>query len=173
MAQVNTDRALVHAPGIIRFPGPIINRLLRLGLPIGPNWLLTARGRVSGEMRSQPLAVLKVHGGKYVVGTFGDVNWCRNLRANPNAEIRRGSRREMVTARELTTKQAADFFRNELAPSLPSMPLFSRLATKVFIASVAPEIMTDPDQAASRRPVFELVAREDDGGKVVISTTDA
>lgn len=160
MAQANAQRPLVRAPGIIRLPGPIINRLLALGLPMGPNWLLTVRGRVSGEMRTQPLAVLEVRGGKYVVGTFGDVNWCRNLRASPNAEIRRGSRRELVTAVELTTDHATDFFRDDLVPSLPNMPLISRFAAKVFIGSVAPEIMTDPDDAATRRPVFELVPRD-------------
>jgi deazaflavin-dependent oxidoreductase (nitroreductase family) len=127
---------------------------------IGPNWLLTVRGRVSGELRTQPLAVIEVGGSKYVIGTFGEVNWCRNLRANPEAEIRRGSRHELVRAVELTPDQAATFFREVLVPSLPHMPILSRIASKVFISSVAPDIYSDPDGAALRRPVFELRPRE-------------
>jgi len=126
---------------------------------IGPNWLLTVRGRVSGQPRTQPLAVIEIDGGKYVIGTFGEVNWCRNLRANPDAEIRLGSRHELVHAVELTPDQAATFFRDSLVPGLPRMPLMSRIASKVFIGSVAPDIYSDPDGAALRRPVFELRPR--------------
>jgi deazaflavin-dependent oxidoreductase (nitroreductase family) len=160
MAQSHTQRPLTRAPAIIRFPGPIINWLLGLGMRLGPNWLLTVRGRVSGEMRTQPLAVIEVDGSKYVIGTFGDVNWCRNLRANPDAEIGRGNRHELVRAVELNPDQAAIFFREGLVPSLPSMPMTSRIATKVFIGYVAPDIYTDPEGAALRRPVFRLQPRE-------------
>ena len=160
MAHSPTQRPLTRVPAIIRFPGPIINRLLGLGLRIGPNWLLTVRGRKSGELRTQPLAVVEVSGSKYVIGTFGEVNWCRNLRANPDAEISRGNRHEQVRAVELTPDEAAAFFRDGLVPELPNMPLVSRFATKVFIGSVAPDIYTDPDGAALRRPVFRLQPRE-------------
>ena len=79
MAHSPTERPLIRVPAIIRFPGPIINRLLGFGMRIGPNWLLTVRGRKSGELRTQPLAVVELNGSKYVIGTFGEVNWCRNL----------------------------------------------------------------------------------------------
>jgi deazaflavin-dependent oxidoreductase (nitroreductase family) len=161
VAHSPTQRPLTRVPAIIRFPGPMINRLLGLGLRIGPNWLLTVRGRKSGELRTQPLAVIEVKGSKYVIGTFGEVNWCRNLRANPDAEISRGSRHEQVRAVELQPDEAAAFFRNGLVPELPHMPLMSRIATKVFIGSVAPDIYADPDGAALRRPVFRLQPKHD------------
>ena len=41
VAHSPTERPLIRVPAIIRFPGPIINRLLGLGMRIGPNWLLT------------------------------------------------------------------------------------------------------------------------------------
>ena len=160
MAHSPTERPLIRVPAIIRFPGPIINRLLGLGMRIGPNWLLSVRGRKSGELRTQPLAVVELNGSKYVIGTFGEVNWCRNLRANPDAEISRGNRHEQVRAVELRPDEAAAFFRDDLVPGMPHMPLFSRIATKVFIGSVAPDIYSDPDGAALRRPVFRLQPRE-------------
>ena len=103
--------------------------------------------------------MVELNGSKYVIGTFGEVNWCRNLRANPDAEISRGNRHEQVRAVELRPDEAAAFFRDDLVPGMPHMPLFSRIATKVFIGSVAPDIYSDPDGAALRRPVFRLQPR--------------
>ena len=38
-----------RAPRLIRLSNPISRGLLRLGMPMGPNTLLTVRGRTSGE----------------------------------------------------------------------------------------------------------------------------
>jgi hypothetical protein len=84
------------------------------------------------------------------------VNWCRNLRADPQAEIRLGRRRIAVLARELDRAEAERFFRDLLIPGLPRMPLFDRLVTSILVRSVASDIVSDPAEAALRRPVFEL-----------------
>ena len=156
MAHVNAQRPLAHVPGYIRLPGPIIRRLLRLGLPIGPNMLLTVRGRVSGKSYSYPLAVMELDGRRWVIGTFGDTNWCRNMRANPEVELRHRGRVENVRARELTPSEATDFFVNTLPIAVARMPLSGRLASRAFIGFAAPEIKTDPTLAGLQRPVFEL-----------------
>jgi len=159
MAQANVQRPLVKVPALVRLPGPIMRGLLRLGLQIGPNWLVTITGRKTGKPYTYALAVVPAGGSRYVVGTFGDVGWCRNLRANPDAEIRLGSRRESVHAVELTPDQAASFFRDLLVPAIPQMSFLTRLVTKILVQGVAPDIFTDPDAAALRRPVFELRPR--------------
>lgn len=156
-APASLSRPVAHVPGYIRLPGPIIRGLLRAGVPIGPNRLVTVRGRVSGEPRTQALAVIEIDGRRYVVGTFGDVNWCRNLRANPGVEMRLGGRRETLRAVELGTDQAARFFRDVLVPGIPRMPLLTRIASRALISGYASDIVTDPEAAATRRPVFELV----------------
>src|SRR5215204_1110814 len=112
MAQTNVQRPLARVPGIVRLPGPIVRRLLAGGFQIGPNWLLTCRGRVSGEPRTEALALMEIDGHKYVIGTFGDTNWCRNLRTTPEAEISLGNRHELVRARELTPSEAEVFIRD-------------------------------------------------------------
>ena len=73
-------------------------------------------------------------------------------------EISRGNRHEQVRAVELTPDEAAAFFRDGLVPELPHMPLMSRFATEVFIGSVAPDIYSDPDGAASTTPCFSPAA---------------
>src|SRR3982750_4019301 len=133
MTDATLHAKLAHVPGFIRLPGPIVRRLLRSGLPIGPNARLTVKGRKTGEPRSIPLAVMQLDGRRWVNGTFGDVNWCRNMRANPDVEFQRGSRPETLIARELPADEAADFFRDLLPPAEHGMRPFSRFAAWMFI----------------------------------------
>ncbi len=55
--------------------------LLRRGMPMGPNAMLTVRGRKTGEPRTAAVAVLEVDGRRWILGAYGEVNWVRNLRA--------------------------------------------------------------------------------------------
>jgi deazaflavin-dependent oxidoreductase (nitroreductase family) len=68
----------------------MVERLLRLGVKMGPMILLTVRGRKSGQPRTTPVAMTEHDGKRYLVGTFGDVNWVRNLRAAGEATLRSG-----------------------------------------------------------------------------------
>jgi deazaflavin-dependent oxidoreductase (nitroreductase family) len=156
MAQA-THRPLAHAPSLTRLTDPIFRRLLALGVPMGPNVLITIRGRVSGTARTQPLAIVAADGRRWVMGTFGDVNWCRNLRANPDVEVRHGRRREALRAVELQPDEARLFFTQTLPRSIAQMPMFVRIFGALFIRATAPDMTSDPDGAAERHPVFELV----------------
>jgi deazaflavin-dependent oxidoreductase (nitroreductase family) len=125
---------------------------------MGPNTLLVVRGRVSGEPRTAPVAVVEVEGRRWVVGTFGDVNWVRNLRAAGHGEIRRGERSQIVDARELRPEEATAFFRDVVGPYVRRLPFLWRVVTRALVRLVAPEILDDPARAATQRPVFELRA---------------
>jgi deazaflavin-dependent oxidoreductase (nitroreductase family) len=137
---------------------PIFRRLLALGVPMGPNVLITIRGRVTGTPRTQPLAIVEADGRRWVMGTFGDVNWCRNLRANPDVEVCHGRRRESLRAVELQPDEARLFFTQTLPRSIAQMPLPVRVFGALFIRATAPDMKSDPEGAADRHPVFELVA---------------
>src|SRR5690348_8510023 len=50
-----TPRA--HVPGWVRYFNAVARRLLRAGLPMGPNGLLTVRGRKTGLLRSTPVTI--------------------------------------------------------------------------------------------------------------------
>ncbi len=71
----------LQVPSFVSVFSPLALRLIRRGVPLGPNALLTVRGRKSGLMRTNPVAVLARGGRRWVIGTFGEVNWVRNLRA--------------------------------------------------------------------------------------------
>lgn len=71
--------------------GRIVHRLLSLGLPMGPLYLLQTRGRHTGASREVPIAVLGVGGDQWLVSPFGAVAWVHNVRANGEACLRRGA----------------------------------------------------------------------------------
>ena len=151
---------MTQAPALIRYSAPVTRRLLGAGLGMGPNELLTVRGRVSGLPRTAPVAVVELEGRRWVVGTFGEVNWVRNLRAARNAELRVGGRQELVTAVELSHAEATAFFRDVVAAYVDGLPALWRLVARVLVRIVAPEVFTDPARAARHRPVFELLAAD-------------
>lgn len=149
-----------NAEGASRIPffvgvfNPIAHRLLATGLPLGPNGLLTVAGRRSGLPRTTPVAIIEVGGRRWVSGTFGEVQWVRNLRAAGQARISLHGREEAVVAVELSPAAAAEFFRGVLAPYIRRVPLGTWLIRRVLGVG---DILDDPAAAARAHPVFELV----------------
>ena len=134
---------------------PLARRLLRGGIPMGPNALLTVRGRTSGVDRTTPVAVVSIDGRRWVIATFGDTNWARNLRAAGKATVTVNRRTESVAARELSTSEAEAFYRDTLTPFVSSIPLgLGRFMLGSLLG--AAEMFTDPHAAARHHPVFEL-----------------
>ncbi len=154
-----TDQAATtatpHIPTIVRRLNPLVRRLLRLGMPMGPNVLLTVRGRKSGLERTFPVAILEVGEGTYVFSPFGEVDWVRNLRAAGVAEIRRGRRTTAMTARELAPGDAAPLLEAGLRDAM-GMPLVGPMIAGWYgidRASTAEDFLA----AARRHPGFELL----------------
>lgn len=146
--------ASARAPRFVSLFNPLGRRLAAAGL-MGPNALLTVRGRKSGVPRTTPVAFVEKDGRRWVIATFGDVNWARNLRAAGEATFTIKRRKEPVRAIELSHEDAARFFREELRPYVTRLPV-GRLILRLLGAS---DILTDPEGAARRRPVFELRPR--------------
>ena len=147
-----------QAPSIIRKSNALASRLMRAGLPMGPNLLLTVRGRASGQPRTFPVAVVEVEGRRWVAGAYGDVQWTRNLRAAGEADLEAHGQKEHVLARELSTDEATAWFRDVFQPYVGRLPFAGRLFGKAFFSLVGPEFLGDPERAAATRPVFELTS---------------
>jgi deazaflavin-dependent oxidoreductase (nitroreductase family) len=145
----------ISIPFLVPLLNPIALRLIRLGVPMGPNALLTVRGRKTGLMRTTPVALVEVRGRRWVIAPFGEVNWVRNLREAGEGVLTVGRRREPVRAVELTRNQAAAFFAETLGPYVRRLPFGRWLVSSVLHAR---DIMDDPEGAAGRHPAFELHA---------------
>jgi deazaflavin-dependent oxidoreductase (nitroreductase family) len=140
------------APTFVGLFNPIARRVLRMGPLLGPNALITVRGRKSGVPRTTPIALVEIGGKRWVIGTFGDTNWVRNLRAAREATLTVGRNRENVAADELDVEDRTRFFRDVIGPYVRRM----RIGGLLLSILGAKEILVDPMAAAERRPVFEL-----------------
>ena len=147
---------MTQAPAAIRRSGAFTSRLLGAGVLLGPNVLLTIRGRTSGRPRTVPVALVEHEGRRWVVGTYGDVQWTRNLRAAGEAELRFGGRVQHVAARELDHAEATAFIRDTLPKYLATLSAIWRFGTKLLVRTAAADLLSDPASAADRRPIFEL-----------------
>jgi deazaflavin-dependent oxidoreductase (nitroreductase family) len=141
-----------RVPGFVPLFNPLARRLLGRGVPLGPNALLSVRGRKSGLMRTTPVAMIEIGGRRWILGTFGETNWVRNLRTAGDAVISVGRREQVVTARELGRDEAAAFFSGVLVPYVRSLPIGS-LLLRILGAG---DILEEPAAAAASHPVFEL-----------------
>ena len=153
-----TDRAPTAAavPGapprrVLKFFNPIARFMLAAGVPMGPNGLITIRGRKTGLPRTTPIAIIDVAGRRWVWAPWGDVDWVRNLRAAGRATITVRGQREDVRATELDQTQRVAFFRDVLGPLARSIPLGVQ-----FIRTVDGVDLAHPVDAAEGRRVFEL-----------------
>jgi len=79
-----------------------------------PMYLLTVRGRKSGQPRTVPVAIIRRNGKRYVGSPYGIVDWVRNLRAAEEATLTRGRRSETVNATELPKGEAALVLRADI-----------------------------------------------------------
>jgi deazaflavin-dependent oxidoreductase (nitroreductase family) len=145
-----------RAPALVRFSNPITSRLLRLGLPLGPNVVLTVRGRRSGVARSVPIAIAEIDGHRYIIGAYGEVAWVHNLRAAGEATVQLDGRDVAVEAAELDPERSVELFRS-LPAFVARLPWFGQLFIRALFAIAAPEVLRDPVAASRKHPVFELI----------------
>jgi deazaflavin-dependent oxidoreductase (nitroreductase family) len=148
-----SPRVRPGVPGFVGILNPIARRLLAAGIPLGPNGLLTVRGRKTGVPRTVPVAFVHIGDRRWLSGTFGNVDWVRNLRAAGRGTITVRGRREEVRAIELGPDEAVAFFSDVLGPYARRLPL-GRWLLSVLGAG---ELLGDPETAARNHPVFELV----------------
>jgi deazaflavin-dependent oxidoreductase (nitroreductase family) len=151
------DMGRYRAPTIVAVLNPLVRRMIQAGLPLGPNVVLTVRGRTSGLLRSFPVAILDVGGQKYIQSPYGEVNWVRNLRANPEALLARGNRREDVEAVEIPPEDAVGILRAGVDRYLRSRWLSPLVRMFIGISrdSTNEEILAH----ARLHPMFRLVPK--------------
>jgi deazaflavin-dependent oxidoreductase (nitroreductase family) len=135
----------------VRLFSPILKAMVRAGIPLGYNGLMTVPGRKSGEPRTVAVAIIPIDGRTWVWAPWGDVHWVQNLRAAGSATIRVRKRDEHVTATELNHAQRIAFFTDTLGAFARRIPF-----GVAFIRLVDGIDLNRPQEAADRSRVFEL-----------------
>jgi deazaflavin-dependent oxidoreductase (nitroreductase family) len=131
----------------------IAKPLLRAGVPMGYNGLLTTTGRKSGEPRTAALAIIERDGRRWVWSPWGEVNWVRNLRASGRATVTVRKRTDEVRAVELDDAERLRFMEDTLAPIATGVP-----GGATFLKMLDGIDVNDPAAAAEGKVVFELIA---------------
>jgi len=139
------------APTFVRIGNILILTLLRAGFKlVGPGnypmYLLTVRGRKSGQPRTIPIVIHEENGKRYVASPYGIVDWVRNLRAAGEAILTRGRRAETVNARELPKDEAALVLRADIKRNP-----FAR-----YFGVTADSSLEEFERAVLTHPVFVL-----------------
>lgn len=87
-------------PWWLKLTNPVFTALIRLGVPIGTQRILSVPGRESGKLYSTPVTLLSVDGRRYIV-SFPWTGWVRNARASGSGTLARGRSEERVALRDV------------------------------------------------------------------------
>jgi deazaflavin-dependent oxidoreductase (nitroreductase family) len=121
--------------------------MLRRGIGPPEIWLLTTRGRKTGEPRTTPVSLVDMDGTRYVVSPYGTSAWVRNARAAGEVTLQRGKRSETLPIGELAPEQAAPILKRYVEHERIVRPWFDAGPDAPVEAFVA---------EAPRHPVFQL-----------------
>lgn len=114
-----TTTARQPLPPLVRRTNRFVTPLLRLGVPLGPMYLLTVRGRRTGKPRTTPVATFMYEGGRYVMQAIPAASWVVNVRAAGWAILGRGPRRPRVSLVEVPVEERRPMLRHagSMAPA--------------------------------------------------------
>ena len=111
--------------------------LLRRGLRLGTQHLLTVPGRKSGAPRSTPVSIATHNGRRYIVAAFPDADWVKNVRATGTATLARGRSEEHVRFSELATTERGPVLRAFLEQVRGGVRFFGRQTPDEIVATAA------------------------------------
>lgn len=140
-----------QVPRFVLAANVLTTTLLRAGVKLvgfgHPTYLLTVRGRKSGQPRTTPISIVEQNGQRYLLTPYGVVDWVRNLRAAGEAVLTRGRQTEPVRAQEVPPGDAALIMETFFAKPNPIGRFFG----------LGPHSSrADFEQAALTHPVFRL-----------------
>jgi|SRR5437588_13114544 len=135
-----------------RFFNRAFGLLVRIGLGLAHNYLLEVRGRKSGRTYSTPVNLLDFEGKQYLVAPRGYTQWVRNVVANGEASLVRGSKRRQVSLKPIDDEAKADILKEYL-------DRYKTTVQRYFpIRAGSPVEVFRP--LAARYPVFEVLTRQ-------------
>jgi deazaflavin-dependent oxidoreductase (nitroreductase family) len=146
----------------VRFNNAVMRSLIRAGVRFGTFAIVIVPGRKSGRPIQTPLVIFSCGENRYLVASYGIVNWVRNLRAaGGRAKLSRGQQTEEITAIEVPPEKAAPILRYTLQTGPPGIPrLIFLLYRRFFVLPYLDVDLHSSDEEFQRsalsHPVFLL-----------------
>lgn len=150
----------------VRANNTAMSALLRWGARMGSFALLTVRGRKSGRPIQTPVALFEHAGQRYLIASYGLVNWVRNLRAAGGAaDITQRRHTTRIHAEELNITATAAILQFSLRSGPPGVPApIFRIYRRYFVLPYLDVTPGDPlsafERAAPTHPVFLVQVAE-------------
>src|SRR5450759_1950391 len=124
--------------------------LLRLGVRIGTQHVLSVPGRKTGRLWSTPVSLVTLDGERYIVSGEG-LAWVKNARVAGCGMLERSRRQERVTLTELPPEEGGPILR----AFWHQVPGGRSFIARLF--GLAPDASADDFEAAAPRcPVFRI-----------------
>jgi deazaflavin-dependent oxidoreductase (nitroreductase family) len=118
--------------------------VLRLGLHVGSQHLLTVPGRKSGLPRSTPVSIATLDNDRYIVAAFPSAAWVGNVRVARGGTLMRGDLTEYVKLVEVPVEERGPILRAFLEQVSGRVRFFGPQTTEQVVAR------------ADRYPVFRV-----------------
>ena len=134
-----------------RLGDALTTTLVRAGVKLGTTWLLTVRGRTSGQPHTVPVLLVEQEGARFLVAPYGVVQWVRNIRIAGTATLTRGRLSEAISVTELAAREAAPILKQYLVQATAARPYFDATKDSPLEAF---------EHEASRHPVFRITTGE-------------
>jgi deazaflavin-dependent oxidoreductase (nitroreductase family) len=155
----------------VRINNAMISSLLRLGIKMWSFSLLTVRGRKSGKPIVTPIAIFVQERKRYLIASYGVVNWVRNLRAaGGEATLVCGRNIEKIRAIELEPEAAALVFREALRSGPPGIPavifrVYRALQVLPYLNVTESSSLEEFEREALTHPVFLVQSASEQVGE--------
>ncbi len=157
----------------VRLNNAMISSSVRRGRKIGSFSLLTVRGRKSGKPIVTPLAIFIQDQKRYLIASYGIVNWVRNLRAaGGEATLVCGQNIEKIRAIELEKDTAALVFREALRSGPPGIPavifrVYRALQVLPYLNVTESSSLEEFEREVLTHPVFLVQSASEQAGEQV------
>ena len=133
---------------MVRFANRFMIRLNRWGIAAPNSYVLTVRGRKTGNTYSVPVLLVEEHRQRWLVSPYGEVSWVRNARAAGEVTLSRKGRSEVLKIHEASPQESAPILKQYITRESIVRPYFDVRPDSPLEAFVA---------EAPRHPVFQLM----------------
>ncbi len=157
----------------MRINNAMTTSLLHRGINLGSFSLLTVRGRKSGKLIATPIAIFVQDQKRYLIASYGVVNWVRNLRvAGGEATLTQRRHSEKIRAIELSPEAAALVFRAALRSGPPGVPavifrVYRALLVLPYLGVTEHSSLEEFEREVLTHPVFLVQSASEQAGEQV------
>jgi deazaflavin-dependent oxidoreductase (nitroreductase family) len=132
----------------VRFVNRMMERMIRWNIAPPRTYLMTVRGRKTGNPYTLPVTLVEQDGKRWLVSPYGEVNWVKNARVAEEISLFRNGKTETLKLQELGPEESAPILKEYIELEGIVRPYFDSQPDYPLEAFAA---------EAERHPVFLLI----------------